>query len=214
MFKNKSDIYNVMVIGCTLLLTIILYNKLPSSVPTHWNIAGEIDGYSPKIFGAFMSPVIMIFTWCGMKFLPKIDPKKKNYEKFEKSYSLIVNTLITFFLVIHIITLLSALGYNVPVEKIIPSIVGVLFIVIGNYLPKLKSNFFYGIKTPWTLSSEVSWRKTHRLGGKLFVLAGIIMILSSLFLKDNIKLIIFLLAIFIASIVPIISSYFYAKNDN
>lgn len=213
MYKKKSDIYNVIIIACSILLTIIVYNKLPDLVPTHWNTMGEIDKYSPKAFGAFMAPVIMIFTWSGMKFLPKIDPRKKNYEKFDKSYSVIVSILLTFFLVIHAVTLLAALGYGISIEKIIPLIVGVLFIVIGNYLPKSKSNFFYGIKTPWTLSSEVSWRKTHRLGGKLFVVAGIVCILSSFLLKGNIKAVVFFIAIMIAAIVPIVASYFYAKND-
>lgn len=213
MYKKKSDIYNVIIIACSILLTIIVYNKLPDLVPTHWNTMGEIDKYSPKTFGAFMAPVIMIFTWSGMKFLPKIDPRKKNYEKFDKSYSVIVSILLTFFLVIHAVTLLVALGYGISIEKIIPLIVGVLFIVIGNYLPKSKSNFFYGIKTPWTLSSEVSWRKTHRLGGKLFVVAGIVCILSSFLLNGNIKAVVFFIAIMIAAIVPIVASYFYAKND-
>lgn len=213
MYKKKSDIYNVIIIACSILLTIIVYNKLPDLVPTHWNTMGEIDKYSPKAFGAFMAPVIMIFTWSGMKFLPKIDPRKKNYEKFDKSYSVIVSILLTFFLVIHAVTLLAALGYGISIEKIIPLIVGVLFIVIGNYLPKSKSNFFYGIKTPWTLSSEVSWRKTHRLGGRLFVVAGIVCILSSFLLNGNIKAVVFFIAIMIAAIVPIVASYFYAKND-
>lgn len=213
MYKKKSDIYNVIIIACSILLTIIVYNKLPDLVPTHWNTMGEIDKYSPKAFGAFMAPVIMIFTWSGMKFLPKIDPRKKNYEKFDKSYSVIVSILLTFFLVIHAVTLLAALGYSISIEKIIPLIVGVLFIVIGNYLPKSKSNFFYGIKTPWTLSSEVSWRKTHRLGGKLFVVAGIVCILTSFLLNGNIKAVVFFIAIMIAAIVPIVASYFYAKND-
>ncbi len=213
MYKKKSDIYNVIIIACSILLTIIVYNKLPDLVPTHWNTMGEIDKYSPKAFGAFMAPVIMIFTWSGMKFLPKIDPRKKNYEKFDKSYSVIVSILLTFFLVIHAVTLLAALGYGISIEKIIPLIVGVLFFVIGNYLPKSKSNFFYGIKTPWTLSSEVSWRKTHRLGGKLFVVAGIVCILSSFLLNGNIKAVVFFIAIMIAAIVPIVASYFYAKND-
>ena len=213
MYKKKSDIYNVIIIACSILLTIIVYNKLPDLVPTHWNTMGEIDKYSPKAFGAFMAPVIMIFTWSGMKFLPKIDPRKKNYEKFDKSYSVIVSILLTFFLVIHAVTLLAALGYGISIEKIIPLIVGVLFIVIGNYLPKSKSNFFYGIKTPWTHSSEVSWRKTHRLGGKLFVVAGIVCILSSFLLNGNIKAVVFFIAIMIAAIVPIVASYFYAKND-
>ena len=213
MLNKKSDIYNLVLIVCAFLLTIVFYNKLPDLIPIHWNVSGEIDGYGSKIFGAFMAPVIMVFTWIGMKYFPKIDPRKNNYEKFEKSYLIIVNLLITFFLVLHVVTLLAAMGYEVSIDKIVPSIVGILFIVIGNYLPKSKSNYFYGIKTPWTLSSDVSWRKTHRLGGKLFIISGGAVILSSFFLEGNVKIVIVMTAIFVAVIVPLIGSYFYAKND-
>lgn len=213
MLNKKSEIYNLVLIGCAFLLTIVFYNKLPDLIPIHWNASGEIDGYGPKILGAFMAPVIMIFTWTGMKYLPKIDPRKNNYEKFEKSYSVIVSLLITFFLILHVVTLLAAMGYKVSIDKIVPSIVGILFIVIGNYLPKSKSNYFYGIKTPWTLSSDVSWRKTHRLGGKLFIISGVVIILSSFFLDGNVKIVTVMIAIFATVIVPLIGSYFYAKND-
>lgn len=213
MLNKKSEIYNLVLIGCAFLLTIVFYNKLPDLIPIHWNASGEIDGYGPKILGAFMAPVIMIFTWTGMKYLPKIDPRKNNYEKFEKSYSVIVSLLITFFLILHVVTLLAAMGYKVSIDKIVPSIVGILFIVIGNYLPKSKSNYFYGIKTPWTLSSDVSWRKTHRLGGKLFIISGFVIILSSFFLKGNVKIIIVMIAIFASVVIPLIASYFYAKNS-
>lgn len=214
MLKKKSDIYNLVIIACAFLLTIVFYNKLPELVPTHWNAAGEIDGYGSKVFGAFMAPVIMIFTWTGMKFLPKIDPRKNNYEKFEKSYSVIISLLITFFLIIHVVTLLAGMGYEVSIDKIIPSIVGILFIVIGNYMPKIKSNYFYGIKTPWTLSSDTSWRKTHRLGGKVFIISGFIIILSSFLLPGNLKVAAVMSAVFAAVIVPLVGSYFYAKNNN
>lgn len=212
MLNKKSQIYNLVLIVCAFLLTIVLYNKLPHLIPIHWNTSGEIDGYGPKIFGAFMAPVIMIFIWTGMKYLPKIDPRKNNYEKFEKTYSIIVSLLITFFLILHVVTLLAAIGYKVSIDKIVPAIVGILFIFIGNYMPKLKSNYFYGIKTPWTLSSDVSWRKTHRLGGKLFIISGMIVILSSFFLKGNVKTIICIIAIFASAVIPLIASYFYAKN--
>lgn len=213
MLNKKSDIYNLVLITCAFLLTIVFYNKLPDLILIHWNASGEIDGYGPKFFGAFMAPVIMIFTWTGMKYLPKVDPRKSNYEKFEKSYSLIVSLLITFFLVLHVVTLLAAMGYEISIDKIVPSIVGILFIVIGNYLPKSKSNYFYGIKTPWTLSSDVSWRKTHRLGGKLFIISGVGIILSSLLLKGNIKVVVVMIAIFASVLIPVVASYIYAKND-
>lgn len=106
------------------------------------------------------------------------------------------------------------MGYEVSIDKIIPSIVGILFIVIGNYMPKIKSNYFYGIKTPWTLSSDTSWRKTHRLGGKVFIISGFIIILSSFLLPGNLKVAAVMSAVFAAVIVPLVGSYFYAKNNN
>lgn len=214
MLKKKSDIYNVVLIVIAFLINIAVYSKLPDQIPTHWNVAGEIDGYSSKVFGAFMAPVIMLVVWLGMKFLPNIDPKKKNYEKFDSSYSIIICLLTSFFFVLHLLTITVSLGYDISINKVIPLIIGILFIILGNYMPKSKSNFFYGIKTPWTLTSDVSWRKTHRLGGKLFVIAGIIVVISSIFLTGTVQVSIFVISTSIATLVPIVASYFYAKNDN
>jgi uncharacterized membrane protein len=214
MLKKKSDIYNVVLIVIAFLINIAVYSKLPDQIPTHWNVAGEIDRYSPKVFGAFMAPVIMLVVWLGMKFLPNIDPKKKNYEKFNSSYSIIICLLTSFFFVLNLLTITVSLGYNISINKVIPLIIGILFIILGNYMPKSKSNFFYGIKTPWTLTSDVSWRKTHRLGGKLFVLDGIIVVISSIFLTGTVQVTIFVISTSIAALVPIVASYFYAKNDN
>ena len=211
--KKKSDSYNAILIAAAVIVSIGVYNKLPEMIPSHWNIYGEVDGYTPKMFGAFLSPAIMLFTWAGMKFLPKLDPRKNNYEKFEKSYLITICGLITFFMVLHLVTLSAAMGASVSVEKIVPVIVGLIFVLIGNYLPKVKSNFFFGIKTPWTISNEVSWKKTHRLGGKLFVISGIAIILSSFMINGKIKGSIVLAAILVSSIIPMIASYFYAKSN-
>lgn len=209
--KNKSNIYNITLIIIAFLVTILFYNKLPELMPIHWNSAGEIDNYASKLVASLLAPVIMLLTYVGMIFLPKIDPKKDNYKKFSGSYSIIISLFITFFFVLHIVTMAISLGYDVPINKVIPFMVGILFIVIGNYLPKAKSNFFYGIKTPWTLTNEESWRKTHRLGGRLFVLSGIVTIISAVLFSGNVQMIILLISISIAAIVPIVASYFYAK---
>lgn len=194
MFKNKSNIYNLLIIIATFLLGILMYNKLPESIPIHWNFAGEVDGYGNKFIGTFMVPLIMIALWLAMIYLPKIDPKKENYNKFDKSYKLFQSILLTFFFIMQIIVVLSAMGYNISINRAMPIVSGVLMILIGNYIPKAKSNFFYGIKTPWTLSSEVSWKKTHRLGGKLFVLSGLISIVSQFIFNVNIAGVIFLVS--------------------
>lgn len=211
MFKNKSDIYSIIIFLLTIIVGVAVYSKLPEQMPAHWNIQGQIDRYEPKLLALIMVPGMMLFIWGLMKYLPKIDPKRANYEKFGRSYSIIINLILTFLFIIYIMTILVALGHNVPIQKIIPMILGLLFIVIGNYLPKSKSNFFYGIKTPWTLSSEVSWNKTHRLGGKLFAISGILMIIGALLLNSIGTFIILMIAFVLSIIVPIVASYFYSK---
>lgn len=213
MIIKKNNIYNITLIIIAFLVSIALYNKLPNLMPMHWNIAGEIDSYGPKILVTFLSPILMIAIWIGMLYFPKIDPKKENYTKFDSSYTIIANAFVTFFFVIHIVTVSVSLGYNIAIDKVIPFMVGILFVVIGNYLPKSKSNFFYGIKTPWTLTNEEVWKKTHRLGGKLFVISGLIIMVSSLLFKGSIQFIILLILIFIVAIIPIVASYFYSKNS-
>lgn len=212
MFKKKGDLYNLTLIIITVLITIFVYNKLPEQVPIHWSASGVADNYAPKIIGAFLPPVFMVATWLGMKYLPKIDPKKDNYEKFMDSYSMVTNMIVTFMFILQIVVIVASLGQDISINKVIPVAVGFLLIILGNYLPKSKSNFFYGIKTPWTLTSEVSWRKTHRLGGKLFVLAGVVSIISALLLPENIQNYMVLTVVLIAAFVPIIASYFYAKK--
>ena len=212
MIKKKRDIYNLTLITIGFLVSIILYNKLPELMPMHWNINGEINSYGPKILMAFLSPILMLVMWISMSYFPKIDPKKDNYAKFEGSYTVIINVLVTFFFVIHIVTLSISLGYNITMDKVIPFMVGILFVIIGKYLPSSKSNFFYGIKTPWTLTSDEVWEKTHKLGGKLFIISGLIIVVGSLLFKGNIEFIILLISIFVASIIPIIASYFYSRN--
>ncbi|GAA0076677.1 SdpI family protein [Clostridium sp. CTA-5] len=211
--KNKSTFYNIILIILAFSVSIILYNKLPNQMPMHWNIAGEINRYGSKSFAAFLPPVLMLLVWLGMLLTPKIDPKKDNYSKFDKSYNIIINVTLTFLFILHISVIAVSLGYNVQINRVIPFMLGILFVFIGNYLPKSRPNFFYGIKTPWTLTNEDTWKKTHRLGGKLFVLSGAIIIISSLFFNKNLQFIVVIISIFIAAIIPVIASYFYSKNN-
>ncbi len=213
MFKKKINIYILILVISTFAFTGFIYDRLPDLMPIHWNLAGEVDDYAGKAFGAFLSPVLMLAVWLGMVYLPHIDPKKENYKKFESSYNIIIGLLITFFWGIHMATLLISLGYKIPIDKTIFVMMGLMFIIMGNYLPKAKSNYFYGVKTPWTLSSESSWHKTHRLTGKLFVLAGFIFLISAFASGSKFKAIIMAVAIGMITVIPIGASYFYAKKD-
>jgi uncharacterized membrane protein len=213
MFKKKINIYSLILIVLVLTMTIIFYDKLPEEIPIHWNLKGEVDNYVSKPFGAFLSPLLMVAIWLGMKFLPNIDPRRHNYKKFESSYEIAIGVLVTFAFVLQMAIILSSLGYTISMDRIIMVMAGVMFVVIGNYLPKAKSNFFYGIKTPWTLSSEISWKKTHRLGGRLFVVSGLAIILSSLLFNETVRVVVMILTLLAVAIVPIWASYFYAKED-
>lgn len=213
MFKKKINIYSLILIVLVLTMTIIFYDKLPEEIPIHWNLKGEVDNYVSKPFGAFLSPLLMVAIWLGMKFLPNIDPRRHNYKKFESSYEIAIGVLVTFAFVLQMAIILSSLGYDISMDRIIMVMAGVMFVVIGNYLPKAKSNFFYGIKTPWTLSSEISWKKTHRLGGRLFVVSGLAIILSSLLFNETVRVVVMILTLLAVVIVPIWASYFYAKED-
>lgn len=211
--KKKSNIYNLILTVIAFLIPIILYSKLPYAIPCQSSMStGTVTNYMNKPIGAFFLPLIMALIWIGMLYLPKIDPRKSHYAKFARSYGLILCLILTFFFVLQIIIILVSLGFNVPVNTIIPFALGILIIVIGNYMPKSKSNFFYGIKTPWTLSSETSWKKTHKLGRILFILTGLLICISSLFLSGSITYTVVLISIILSVIIVVIASYFFAKR--
>ena len=168
------------IIAAALAASAVVYPDLPERVPTHWNLKGEVDGWSPRAWGAWLMPVVIAFVWALMRWLPAIDPRRRNYEKFGGTFEGIMLSVMVFMLILHGITLAAALGYPVAMERVAPAATGLLFIVIGNLLPRARSNWFVGIRTPWTLSSDRVWEKTHRVGGRLFVLGGILISLSAL----------------------------------
>ena len=211
--KKKSNIYNLILTIIAFLIPIILYSKLPYAIPCQFSMStGTVTNYMNKPIGAFFLPLIMALIWIGMLYLPKIDSRKSHYAKFARSYGLILCLILTFFFVLQIVIILVSLGFNVPVNTIIPFTLGILIIVIGNYMPKSKSTFFYGIKTPWTLSSETSWKKTHKLGRILFILTGLLICISSLFLSGSITYTVVLISIILSVIIVVIASYFFAKR--
>jgi uncharacterized membrane protein len=153
-----------------------------AEIPSHWNIKGEIDGYVSKWVGIFLFPGINLLMLLLMVYFPKISVKYKQHKKdFDLILPRLLFILVLFFSLIHIYTLLLAKHLLPPDSRFIMFAIGLMFILIGNILPKIPSNFYAGIRTPWTLSSESVWRKTHRIGGLSFVFSGLLMILIPLF---------------------------------
>ncbi|PJW13957.1 hypothetical protein CV945_11225 [Geobacillus sp. Manikaran-105] len=203
----------------TIVLTVLAYflslaalPYLPDQVAIHWNASGEADGFSSKWFGALLLPVLMtVFTFL-MAVLPKLDPKRENYARFQTSYRMVNAALACFFLLLHIVTLAYNLGVPVDIGQLVPVGVGALLIVLGNYMPKIKHNYFIGIRTPWTLASETVWHKTHRLGGKVFIAMGILSMLTA-FWRGEMRAVLFVVIIVVGNLYLIVRSFLYEQQE-
>lgn len=157
----------------------VVYSRLPDRIPVHWDWSGQPDRWGSRLEGAFLMPAVALLLWGLLRWLPKIDPRRANYERFRGTYDLVVAVILTFMAGIHILVLGAMLGWPVSIQRIVPGAVGVLLVIIGNLLPRARSNWWFGIRTPWTLSSDLVWQKTHRVGGYLMILAGLGLLLQA-----------------------------------
>jgi len=171
----KKYWFGLVLLLLSLIVTFISYPYLPEKIAIHWNYKGVPDDYRNKSFGLFLLPGIMIIFYLLTMILPKIDPKKSNFKRFQGSYFKIMNGILLFLLLFQVVQITSSLGIVNP-KYIVPELVGLLFIFIGNLSPKFKPNYFVGIRTPWTLANEDVWKKTHRFGGKVFVITGLLLL--------------------------------------
>lgn len=167
------------IVGAMALFSAAVYGRLPERMATHWNLAGEPDGWSGRA-GAWLLPAVALGTWALLMALPRVDPRGDNYARFRDTYLLVVNLTLLLLGVLHVATLGSALGWPVEVDRVVNAVLGVLFVAMGNVLPRVRPNWFLGIRTPWTLESDRVWRETHRLGGRVFVAGGCLLLLLAL----------------------------------
>jgi uncharacterized membrane protein len=202
----------LLIIGAAVLSSAAVYSRLPETIATHWNMDGQADGWSTRAFGAWITPVLLLATWGLFRVLPTIDPRGANYAKFGGALEAIIDSLMLFLLGMHIVLLRAGLGHPVQMQRIAPFGVGVLLTVIGNLLPRARPNWFIGIRTPWTLSSDRVWEKTHRLGGRLFVAGGIVIALVSLFWVQWAHVVLITVVVLTAAVV-LIYSYLEWKRE-
>ncbi len=181
MNKIRADIISLVFVATAFIVAAVLYPSLPEQIPTHWNASGEVDGYMKKPGGVLIMPAMALITYVIMKLIPVISPKGFRTDKFSDVIGVLQVTLVGFMSIVAVLVLLEARGLNVRINEMIIAGTGLLFVIIGNYLGKVRKNFFIGIRTPWTLANDEVWNRTHRIGGRLFVLSGVIIWIGALF---------------------------------
>lgn len=163
-----------------LLLGVAVYGYLPERVASHWNVRGEADGFSSALSGILLLPAIMGATGLLMMVIPSIDPMRENVESFRPEYNITVVSMAGFMMYLHVLTLLWNLGVSFSMNSLLAPGFGGLFFLLGEMLTKARRNFFIGIRTPWTLSSDRVWQRTHERGAMGFKVAGALTLLSIL----------------------------------
>lgn len=191
-------------------VSVYFYGVLPDKIASHWNAAGEVNGYSSRAFGLFFVPGLMIVLFLVFLFLPKIDPLKKNYKKFRSYYNWFVFSFLLFMFYIHVLTIMwNFYNFNLTVFMI-PAF-SFLFYNLGIVLSNARMNWFVGIRTPWTLSSKDNWNRTHVFSGKLFRISAVICLLGLFFQRFAIWFM--LVPIILSSIVAVVYSYWISRKN-
>ena len=196
------------------LLVAAFYARLPDQVPLHWGFDGAITRYGSKNELWLIAALGPLFALL-FQFLPRLDPKKRNYEKFQKYYDAFGVVITAFVAVMIGIVLAETLRPGtVSMGRVVSALVGLLFLFLGNLMGKVKPNFFMGIRTPWTISDPDVWNRTHRLGGGLFFLTGLVTVVSALLLPEAVTFWVLLAGALAAALVPTVMSYLWYRKKS
>ncbi len=205
---------NIILLGIILLsfaVGLYVYPQMPDQVASHWNVQGEADGYMSKFWGVFIMPIISIGLFLLFFFIPKIDPLKANIAKFRKYFNAFIVLIFLFLFYVFLLTVFWNMGMRFDMTLLMIPALAALFYFIGGFMEKMKRNWFIGIRTPWTLSSDTVWEKTHQVGGKLFRVIGVLTLLG-LFFSDYIVYFIVIPAVLVVVFVFIYSYFLYQKE--
>ncbi len=208
----RSRWFGLVIAALAVAVSIWAYPQLPPTVATHWNLRGTPDGFSSRAMAVSIIPIVILLMMGLFRVLPRLDPRRENYSRFIGTYWLICNAIIAFMLIAHGMIIASGLGYSLNIDRLMPIGLGLLFVILGNFFTRVEPNWFVGIRTPWTLSSDTVWRKTHRTGGWLMVLGGFA-VAACAFLPHGAFLPLFIAAILVMVVIPIVQSYILWKRE-
>lgn len=192
------------------------YKRLPASVPVHFGMDGRPDRYGNP--SEFLMAVLVLMgaaalAYLLLKFLPSIDPRR-TAKYSAHTFRQLGFVMLLFITAINIAIMYGTQHEGLRMEKVIFPLMGLLFTYMGNMMHSLKPNYFVGIRTPWTLESEDTWRKTHQLAGKLWLPGGLLLTALALVLPSAAAVVVFMVLLFIMILIPVIYSYIYFKRGN
>lgn len=169
-----------LIVVASIIITAVVFPRLPATLPTHWNLSGQVDGYSSRAWGAWAMPSMLLLLWAMLRWLPAIDPRGENYARFTGAFEGIIVLVMLFVFAAHMVILAAALGQPVSMDRLAPAGMGLLLMGVGNLLPRARPNWFVGIRTPWTLSNDRVWERTHRVGGYFLVFGGALIVVAAI----------------------------------
>jgi len=211
MKKNKVIIF--VLISLFFIVASYFYPQMPERMASHWNSQGQVDGYMSKFWGLFLMPIISVVLSFFFLLIPRIDPSKENIKKFRKYFDKFTILITAFLFYVYLLTIFWNIGIKFNMSQLMTPALGILFYYCGVLIENTKRNWFIGIKTPWTLSNEKVWDKTHKIGGKLFKIIGIIAFLG-IFLPKYAVLFV-LIPVILTVIYTVTYSYFeYQRQIN
>ena len=187
------------------------WNMFPEEVPIHFDMDGNPDRYARKVFGLLIFPGLNILLYLFLILVPRIDPKRKNYELFEDKYRIIRLIIHLFIAFVFFVIAAYTLGYTVDITRMVMYGVIVILLVFGNYMGNIRMNYFVGIRTPWTLASEMVWRKTHRFTARLWVSACMAMLIGLPFIPGG-YIIALLVFVGVITVIPIVYPYIVYRS--
>ncbi len=199
-------------IAADLVFVAVVYRHLPQRMPAHWNLGGHIDRYGSRFEGAFLIPLLAIGVWALLRALPTIDPRRQNYARFADTYDIAIAAVVGSLVVIHVGILGIALGWNISIQHVVPLGLGLLSVVLGNVMPRARPNWWFGIRTPWTLSNDRVWMRTHRVAGYLMTASGLACFLAAA-LEPPLAVAIVVVVLIAAPLAAAVYSYFAWKEE-
>ncbi|MGB1211538.1 MAG: SdpI family protein [Lacinutrix venerupis] len=207
----KKELPIILIVLIPFIYLAFIWNVLPEQVPIHWNANGEIDGWGSKATLLIIPFILPVLIYVILSLVPKIDPKQKIEATSKKFYN--IKLLLTLFMsILALFILYSSKSQSFTNPNIIIMLIGLLYVILGNYMKTIKTNYFIGIRTPWTLENDIVWKKTHKLAGKYWFIGGLLVILLGFILEPKPNMVSFIIITTIITIIPVVYSYVIFKQ--